>query len=259
MKKNCVLPKFLQPKKIKTLERIGKNNDGGYIIDKENIYNSDILIGLGMSDDWSFEENFNSINSVPTYIYDDSVSLSKFLKKCKKYILRINKPKIFIHWLKVSYKYKKFFRGNKFHYKKLVGIDLPPDFISLSTILNKLKDDKFSHIYLKIDIEGWEYRLLQDLISSSDIIEGLAIEFHDVDLHLDKIENFISKFPLTLIHTHCNNYSQINENNTPLAIECSFSCESVNGALAKKFPNTLDMPNNPHIEEYTLSFLDNKL
>ena len=66
------------PKKIKTLERIGKNNDGGYIIDKENIYNSDILIGLGMSDDWSFEENFNSINSVPTYIYDDSVSLSKF-------------------------------------------------------------------------------------------------------------------------------------------------------------------------------------
>jgi hypothetical protein len=257
MKNKCVLPKFLQPKKTDSLKRIGKNNDGGYIIDEKNIRNSDVLIGLGMSDDWSFEEDFNSINSVPTYIYDNSVDFNFFLKKCQKYVVRINKPRIFLHWLMVAFKYKKFFRFNKFHYKKLVGFNLPPDFVSLGNILVELKRDRFSHIYLKIDIEGWEYRVLNDLILYSEIIEGLAIEFHDVDLHLDKIENFINKFSLNLIHTHCNNYSQINENKTPLAIECTFSREISSNELAKKFPNSLDMPNNPNVKEYFLSFLDN--
>ena len=63
MKIQSTLPKFLHPKTINTLERIGGKNDGGYVIDGKNILNSDALIGLGMSDDWSFEENFNSINS----------------------------------------------------------------------------------------------------------------------------------------------------------------------------------------------------
>ena len=256
MKIQSTLPKFLQPKLIDTLERIGGNNDGGYIIDGKNILNSDVLIGLGMSDDWSFEENFNSLNSVPTYIYDETVSLKKFLKKCSKYIIRINKPKIFIHWFKTVLSYIKFFKGDKFHLKKLVGIDLSPNYLSLNTILNKLKIEKFSHVFLKIDIEGWEYRLLDDLILHAGIIEGLAIEFHDADLHLNRIENFITKFPLSLVHTHINNYSPLNTNGVPIAIECSFTCEITNNQLVSKLPNILDMPNNPLIEDYNLFFFD---
>jgi len=256
MKIQSTLPKFLQPKSIDTLERIGGNNDGGYIIDGKNILNSDVLIGLGMSDDWSFEENFNSLNSVPTYIYDETVSLKKFLKKCSKYIIRINKPKIFIHWFKTVLSYIKFFKGDKFHLKKLVGIDLSPNYLSLNTILNKLKIEKFSHVFLKIDIEGWEYRLLDDLILHAGIIEGLVIEFHDADLHLNRIENFITKFPLSLVHTHINNYSPLNTNGVPIAIECSFTCEITNNQLVSKLPNILDMPNNPLIEDYNLFFFD---
>ena len=258
MKSQSTLPKFLQPNKIKTLKRIGGNNDGGYVIDERNISNSDILIGLGMSDNWLFEEEFNSINPVPTYIYDRTVSLKVFLKKCKKYFFRVNKPKIFIHWLKTSYKYIKFFKGNKFHQKKLVGINLPPDYISLDSIISNLKSEYFSHIYLKIDIEGWEYRLLADLIKYSEIIEGLVIEFHDVDLHIDKIENFVSQFPLNLIHIHLNNYGPLTINKIPHTIECSFSSGPVNQVLASDFPNNLDMPNNPNLEDYTLSFSNNK-
>lgn len=256
MKTQSILPKFLQPNVINTLKRVGGNNDGGYVIDKINISNADALVGLGMSDDWSFEENFNSLNSVPTYIYDETVSLKKFLKKCSKYIIRINKPKIFIHWFKTVLSYIKFFKGDKFHLKKLVGIDLSPNYLSLNTILNKLKIEKFSHVFLKIDIEGWEYRLLDDLILHAGIIEGLAIEFHDADLHLNRIENFITKFPLSLVHTHINNYSPLNTNGVPIAIECSFTCEITNNQLVSKLPNILDMPNNPLIEDYNLFFFD---
>ncbi len=259
MKTQFTLPKFLQPKKINSLKRIGGNNDGGYVIDERNISNSDILIGLGMSDNWHFEEEFNSINSVPTYIYDGTVSLKLFLKKCKKYFIRVNKPKIFIHWLKTTYNYIKFFKGDKFHIAKLVGIDAPPNYVSLSTILNKSISKNYSHIYLKIDIEGWEYRLLSDLIKYSEIIEGLAIEFHDVDLHIDKIEHFVSQFPLNLVHIHCNNYAPLSGNKIPHTIECSFSSRPVIDIFATDFPNNLDMPNDPNLEEYTLSFSNNKL
>lgn len=259
MKSQIILPNFLQPKKISSLKRIGGDNDGGYVIDERNIINSDNLIGLGMSDNWLFEEEFNSINSVPTYIYDGTVSLKFFLKKCKKYLIRINKPKIFIHWVKTSFKYIKFFKGDKFHIKKLVGIESPPDFISLSSILDYSIRKNYSNIYLKIDIEGWEYRLLSDLLQYSGIIKGLAIEFHDVDLHLEKIEKFISQFPLHLIHIHCNNYAPLTENSIPHTIECSFTSESVHENYATDFPNILDMPNNPNLEDYSLRFSNNNL
>ena len=34
MKSQLVLPRFLQPKKITSLKRIGGDNDGGYVIDE---------------------------------------------------------------------------------------------------------------------------------------------------------------------------------------------------------------------------------
>ena len=40
------------------LVRIGRNNDGGYLVSKSDIEKSDVLIGLGINDDWSFERNF---------------------------------------------------------------------------------------------------------------------------------------------------------------------------------------------------------
>ena len=41
-------------------------------------------------------------------------------------------------------------------------------------------------ILLKIDIEGSEYRILEDIISIKDSLNALIIEFHDIDLHKDK-------------------------------------------------------------------------
>ena len=100
-----------------------------------------------------------------------------------------------------------------------------------------------------------EYRLLNELIFYSKIIEGLVIEFHDVDLHLEKIEKFIEKFPLNLVHTHCNNFSLVNKKNIPLVIECSFSKEKTSDSFANQFPNVLDMPNDSGKQDYRLRFL----
>ena len=75
---------------------------------------------------------------------------------------------------------------------------------------------------MKIDIEGDEYRILEDIINNEKIIEGIAIEFHDVDLHLDKIIYFIKKINLTLIHIHPNNYSSYGKDGIPSSLENFF-------------------------------------
>ena len=40
------LPQFLQPKRIDSLIRIGRPNDGDYVVDSRSVENSDRLIGL---------------------------------------------------------------------------------------------------------------------------------------------------------------------------------------------------------------------
>jgi len=52
------LPYFLKPKKNFKLLRLGKNYDGGYLIDINSIKNTKTLLSLGIGDDWSFEEDF---------------------------------------------------------------------------------------------------------------------------------------------------------------------------------------------------------
>ena len=46
---------FLKPLKIPNLVRLGRNADGGYVVDLNVIKKSNILISFGMGSDWSFE------------------------------------------------------------------------------------------------------------------------------------------------------------------------------------------------------------
>ena len=46
---------FLRPVKSPNLIRLGRNADGGYVVDSEIIKTCDTLITFGMGPDWSFE------------------------------------------------------------------------------------------------------------------------------------------------------------------------------------------------------------
>ena len=74
------LPKFFAFNHANDLVRIGKDYDGGYLVSKSDIEKSDVLIGLGISDDWSFEEDFLSLKNIEVYAYDASVSKVFFFK-----------------------------------------------------------------------------------------------------------------------------------------------------------------------------------
>ena len=84
MENLVVLPNFLNPYKVNNLIRLGKNNDGGYIVNAIDVNNTKNLISLGISFDYSFEEDFFKMNNKTNVrTYDGSVGFKYYRKKCK--------------------------------------------------------------------------------------------------------------------------------------------------------------------------------
>ena len=124
--------------------------------------------------------------------------------------------------------------------------------VKLKTIL----DDKKANLpaFIKIDIEGSEYRILDELLLYQKNFTGMGIEFHDVDIHKDKIKKFINTLDMELIHIHPQNPAHVAENNIPTQIELTFAKEPriINSEV--KLPNLLDQPANPYLRDIELTF-----
>ena len=259
-----MIPRYLKPNKEYDLIRLGQDNDGGYLVERGSISKSKALITLGLGYDWSFEKDFSEKFKKPIYCYDHTVNYSGIKKLCRKFIasyfFRIFKPKYVLkkNFFTYLYRniflyrdYKNFFSNKAQHIEKRIGSG--DGGIMLNEILNTKKD--ICPLFLKIDIEGSEYRILDDLIKFMDRIEGLAIEFHDVDINIEKILSFISKFNLKLIHIHANNWATYGLNNIPSCIELSFSKKPVLLNKDLSLPHDLDQKNNPDVDEINLNFL----
>ena len=161
-----MLPKFLKPYQVdfSNLIRIGPKTDGGYVVDKRVLKRTDILATCGLNDDWEFEKNFSKKNKNAKIIAFDHTVTSKFWsKRFKKDILSLLLfKKLKINKILDVFKYidyLNFFRNNKKHYqKKIVFKKRHEKEITISDILRKNKK-----VFLKIDIEGDEYKILSDI------------------------------------------------------------------------------------------------
>ena len=146
------------------LVRVGRDNDGGYIVSKSDIDNSEVLIGLGINDDWSFESDFKKMKNVDVFAFDASISQKHFLKQFIRSLTRIYNPIIAFRRIKTLLSYRQFFlESSNHHIQKFVGLDADDEnHCTLEQILN---DMTYQNIFLKIDVEGSEYRLLETLVA----------------------------------------------------------------------------------------------
>ena len=256
----AILPKKLDFKTTDDLIRIGRTNDGGYLISTADINASDYLVGLGISDDWSFEKHFKEQTNVEVIAYDASVGKKHFQRNVIRSLLRPWRVRRLAKSIKTLIRYQSFFNTKGVsHVEKFVGFDsiecLPMNnyFIHLSEIINNL--DK-KNVFIKIDVEGAEYRFLKTLLEYSEKISGCVIEFHDCDLNLDKIEAFVDSFDLNLVHVHANNFAPIcQKTKLPLVMELTFSRNGKNEKIPV-MPHAFDMPNDPNVGEIEISFWD---
>jgi hypothetical protein len=248
------LPIFFSFNQAIDLVRIGRDNDGGYLVSLSDIKKSNLLIGLGIADDWSFESDFVKYNDIKVIAYDAYTNFFFLLKRM--FIQTIRNPLNF-NGVKKLFSYKKFFRGKHKHIKKFVGLKSSNEiYCTFQEMINQTNNEK---IFLKIDVEGSEYRFLDDIVANEEKITGIVIELHDCDIHLNEIEIFVKKLNkcgLNLVHIHANNYAPIRlDDGLPLVIELSFSrhAKFVNSFT---LPHKLDMPNNKSSAEYNLLVRD---
>lgn len=222
-----ILPKILQPFKCLDLIRLGKKNDGGYLISYQDVLNTKNFIGFGVGEDCSFELDFLKLNDVAISLYDKDSRASNNL-------------------------YQNQFHSNRKFHTKNIGNGF--DEISVESVL---KDT--DSVFLKCDIEGNEYNILDDIMMHDRIFSGLVIEFHDIAQYknFNLVTNFIGKTRLKLVHLHINNYMYYKTENgvVPDVIELTFtSSENIIYDKNLTLPNVLDMPNNPNDLEFHIDF-----
>ena len=149
MKKRAVIPVFLHPEYIETLMRIGRDFDGGYLVDSRNLSNVDALVSIRINEDWSFEEHFYSLSHVPVYAYDATICQKAFTRKFILALKSLRKGRT-ARAFRLIVAYRRFFRKDRVHIGKMVGMNSQPGCVSVTGIVSELSSAKISNIFFKI-------------------------------------------------------------------------------------------------------------
>ena len=269
IKKNILNPKYkyLLPLKTKSI-RVGSNFDGGYIIREQDINLIEEIISFGMGsdyEDWSFEWNFLEKKKVEIYYYDHTVSIKNYISNIFKTFRRIIKLRYKFEKLSKEllnfYKYIKLIKFNKINHLKKRICSSPESVFEVNPkkIFSNIKSNK---ILLKIDIEGGEYDIIDDIFDYHEKLVSILIEFHNINILEKKFEEKIKKLKskFEIVHLHGNNNGVKISDNLPTTLEVTFvNKKYINEKIEKKynydFPiKGLDFPNNSSEPDLSFSF-----
>lgn len=195
------------------LLRLGSKFDGGYLVTRRSVEASSLLLSMGLNDDWQFEADFLKMNpSARVVCFDHTVNFRFWVLYTMKQAVRLRLVQSF-----KSLSYKRFFaRPNAQHRQIRIGYDVPGG-VSVRSLFKEFSDPR---VFLKIDIEGSEYRILDEIVDHADRVTGIVIEFHDVDLQRQRIERFVSELDgFSVVFSHANNFGGVDEQGDPLVIE----------------------------------------
>ncbi len=213
--------------------RHGRSNDGGYVVPEKAMSMADVLMGYGIADDNSFEEQFSDKYNKPSYGFDCGIDnivsknkLFAFVKQCLATDSNLYSDQI----------------SNK----------------NISSFSSHIKDLNLEDkkVFIKMDIEGAEYEAFEDILWRASNVTGIVLEIHFWDLiTLNKaiklLQNLHKDF--LLVHVHSNNCvddSFVTRNsigNIRNTLELTFINKSLvtSHQLSnnQKHPTDLDMPN----------------
>lgn len=248
---------------MNNLIRLGNKGDGGYVIPKKLIKETEVLISFGISNDWSFEEDFKKRNPhLVIHGYDHSISKQVFLRDIRYIILNMMLLRFSIKKLIQSvnhlFSYLSFFKEDVVHFQKRILDYVHHSYdITFDEVISKTKSKK---IFLKVDIEGSEYRIIDSIMKYADRIDAIAIEFHNADalrkIFISSIKKLQKNF--MIVHLHANNYAGHGKDGLPECLEITF----INRKIKITTYNTrkllplkkLDFQNAPRKVDYKLIF-----
>lgn len=270
---------FLRPVSIKNKERMGNQQDGGYVIYKKTLASTDQLLTYGVGWDTSFEEHFKESTGKAVIMFDPTMYGKYFLsfRYLKELLIRFRLSQAFTYLLVVK---KIWLQHRMFHKKELHFVNE-----GLSAIKREKYDTLESHmerfglknkqLLLKIDIEGGEYAIFNnpDILKHISNVNQILVEWHDLKNRLWDIKQAVSLLSdeFEIVHIHGNNYGTTfkmynslldgTDNRLfPDVIETTFvrrTCIDKEDflELQTSFPiEGLDFPNNPFRTDIKIEF-----
>ncbi len=232
---------------ILSLIRHGKMYDGGYVVPLKAFQQAQVLMGYGVSDDISFEEEFSNQYQKESYGFDCGVKSIQIKNKLCHFI-----PECI--------------GTDRFLYKDQHSSQ------KISSFSQQLKSFHLENksIFIKMDIEGAEYTAFPDILNYVKNITGIVIEIH-LDNGLKSYRQAIQLLSqlnqhFYLIHVHGNNccgdgFTAKNlKNYMQKVFELTYIQKSLvqTATLAKDqtHPKALDMPNCRNQIEWAFEVLD---
>jgi hypothetical protein len=250
------------PVQCESLARIGSANDGGYVIPLDAIGSARALVSLGLSHDWTFERDFRKRNAdAIIHCYDHTVSLRTAFEysigQLLRFVLQFRASALRKAFTWIDY--IAFFRRDRIHFKQRIWRDRQFNSATIEDVFNRLPAE--CPVFVKMDIEGGEYRVLDDLLQHSMNIVSMAVEFHDVDILPDLFNSLVEKIKrdFHIVHIHANNMGGKAPFNFPINPEITFLNKrffnSVPPPSRLKYPiPALDRTNYPQFPDLTFEF-----
>lgn len=202
-----------------TAFRFGSINDGGYHISPKNVLAADILFSGGISSNTEFEYDMFRFNKdIKIIMVDPTVSKIKLLSKAFLRIFFFKKEKLryFVNTLIFIYLQRS---ERCWHISKWLSANTG----IIDCIKEKIVDFDAEKILLKLDIEGSEYDLLDEILANIHLFDCMVFEFHDLDNRYLECYVFLKKCSIhfDIIHLEINPSGGFSKNGQPKVIELS--------------------------------------
>jgi len=218
--------------------RLGRNNDGGYVVPIAALESADALMGYGIADDISFERDFSQRFDKLSFGFDCGVQNIKtddsrchFCSEC--------------------------IGTSKYLYKDQTSSG---HISSFSEQLQRLKLTN-KKVFIKMDIEGAEFDVMDDILKHMGNVTGMVLEIHIPHGNPEKVLKTLSALNrhLVLVHLHGNNYSdsyfdtKYSSEPIPKVLELTYINKNLLSfyeiSKNQKHPKPIDQPSCPTLPE----------
>jgi hypothetical protein len=250
------------------LSRLGRSRDGGYVVARRSVEESQALISLGLSNEWSFDSEFlatckhidyravdrSSGFLVYVFAFIRSITRAPFRPRAAGKLLIIALRFLLLVPPVQLKRRRRFFRK----WVRVSVNDVKRD-VTIHHILESI--GRQSRVFLKIDVEGGEYELLPAVLAIAeqepDRFSGLCVEFHDMTSREEEFHDILRRMQQTfsIVHLHANNAVPL-ANDFVNVLEISFARKVGNeNTQVRRLPIPgLDFPNHPEFPDLTLVF-----
>ncbi len=244
------------------LRRLGAPNDGGYVVPIDTVRSARYLVSFGLLFDWSFEEAFLKENpGAIVHCYDHTVSFGHVALHSLGSLVRFAiKPSAApLHEAAKMFTYVRFFRRHARHFRNAIWYARHSmNDITVDDVFARL--DRDGPVFLKVDIEGSEYRVLGQVLDYADRIDAMVVEFHDLDILAQPFNALVAKLrsKFHIVHFHANNGGGMPPDGFPCCVELTFKNKRLFAGeparSSRSYPvDGLDAPNAPGRADITVN------